>query len=464
MPGYVAECIGSVLRQTMPDFEIIVVDDASTIDVETSIKQFNDTRVKYIRRETNGGVTAAVNTGLKAATGNYVCPLGCDDLLMPWMIEKQSTYLDEHKDIAAVFGLPVAMTDEGVPIESDGGRFHCPANRTRLEWLATLLEGNCLMGQTMLYRRELHDTLGYWDETLGAANDIDWFIRIVKEHDIFVQHIPMAVVRIRQNDKTQLSADTTGNRKLFFRDLKYIREKHNVGLPKSGFEGKLIIAASTRGGSVPSTFVDSLLASTRCLEKLGIEWDVWFYDAGIERERAKNAVCARFLESTGTDLFFIDSMLEWNPIGFLRIVLNDEEVVGGSVKIGASWSAKPLIKNGIPQGVMSGDSVLLKAKSLSSIFLRLKKSALLKFREQYQSLQYYDEFCGLAKDYLCTSFFEVSTCGKTYLTGDETFCERWDGDLWIEPQVEFKTATSSITTTSLDQYYRELKQTQLKAA
>ncbi len=460
MAQYVGQCIDSVLCQTLADIEIIVVDDGSTDKSADVVSAFSDPRIKLIQQK-NGGVSSALNAGFKAAKGDYICPLGADDVLLPWMVEKQSSYLDENIDIAAVFGMPLPMRDDGTPIEGVD-RFTKPANRSRAEWFATLLEGNTLMGQTMLYRRSLHDVLGYWDEKLSASNDIDWFIRIVKEHDIYVQHIPMACIRMRESDKTQLSSDTQSNRAGFFSDMDYIRAKHKLETPHIGYSGSVIIATSVKWGSANQRFINSLLSSVRCLEKLGIEWEWWHFDAGSDRER--NAVCARFLESNYTDLFFIDSELQWGPLGLLRVLSNQNEVVGASHMVGKKWTAVPVVKDGIPQGVMNGDNPLLKAESLSSDFLRIKKSALLKFREAHPELLYEDESAMMASDYRITAFFDSSRG----ISGDEMFCKRWVemGDMWIEPQIEFKTTHNEIVTLSLDQYYRNCTEQQrhLKAA
>lgn len=461
MARYVAETIDSVLRQSCQDFEIIVVDDGSTDETVAVVKRYADgERVRLVECPVNRGVSAVVNEGLRIARGDYICPLGADDLLEPWMIEKQSAYLDEHPGIAAVFGMPLTMLDDGTIIDCDD-KFARPSNRSREEWYATLLQGNTLMGQTMLFRRNLVETLGYWDESLTAGNDIDWFVRIVKEHDIHVQHIPMARIRMR-DDPSQLSADSTKNRKKFTAEMASVRAKHVPDNPKIGFYGKVIIASPVLGAGSHSRFINSLLASTRCLEKLGVDWDWWSFAALSDLE--KNTVCARFLESDATDLFFIDASLEWSPLGLLRVLTNPHEVVGGTFISGQKWSALPILKDGNPQGIMNDDAPLLETGCISSSFLRIKKTALQKFRDKYPELQYKDERSWMAKDYVFTSFFETvrnESSDKVFSARMREICQ-----LWIEPQIEFKTERAEIVALSLDQYYRDANQqeTQLKVA
>lgn len=87
IPAYNAEpfikkSIDSVLSQTVDDFEILVVDDGSTDNTSTVVKNISDLRIRYIYQP-NGGVSAARNTGIKNAKGDYVCFLDADDLWKP---------------------------------------------------------------------------------------------------------------------------------------------------------------------------------------------------------------------------------------------------------------------------------------------------------------------------------------------------------------------------------------------
>ena len=84
IPAYNAEAfirnsICSVLAQTVEDFEIVVVDDGSIDHTAAKIKSIDDFRIRYIYQE-NAGVSAARNTGIQNARGEYICFLDADDL------------------------------------------------------------------------------------------------------------------------------------------------------------------------------------------------------------------------------------------------------------------------------------------------------------------------------------------------------------------------------------------------
>lgn len=99
----IRESIESVLKQTYTDFEHIVVDDGSTDDTAAVIQSIHDPRLHYIKRP-NGGVSAARNTGLAAATGEWVAFLDSDDLYLPERLALQMAKIAEVPDAGLVFG------------------------------------------------------------------------------------------------------------------------------------------------------------------------------------------------------------------------------------------------------------------------------------------------------------------------------------------------------------------------
>jgi glycosyltransferase involved in cell wall biosynthesis len=81
--------VNSVLTQSFADFELIVVDDGSKEDIRCVLDTIADPRLKYIRRESNGGAAAARNPGIAAATGRFIAFQDSDDLWLPRKLEWQ---------------------------------------------------------------------------------------------------------------------------------------------------------------------------------------------------------------------------------------------------------------------------------------------------------------------------------------------------------------------------------------
>lgn len=103
-----AELIGrtvqSILNQTLADFELIIVDDASVDHTEEVIKGFRDLRIRYVKQERNSGGARARNVGIDMACGAYIAFLDSDDTWLPRHLEERLEMLRTRLDIGGVMG------------------------------------------------------------------------------------------------------------------------------------------------------------------------------------------------------------------------------------------------------------------------------------------------------------------------------------------------------------------------
>lgn len=95
---YLAEAIESVLSQTYTRFEFIIINDGSTDSTEQIINSFNDTRICYIKNETNIGLIATLNKGIALAKGKYLMRMDADDICFPLRMEKQVLFLNQNPE------------------------------------------------------------------------------------------------------------------------------------------------------------------------------------------------------------------------------------------------------------------------------------------------------------------------------------------------------------------------------
>lgn len=109
---FLRECVDSVLNQTMQDFEIILVDDGATDSSGAICDEYGrqDPRIRVIHQE-NGGLSAARNTGLDAASGEYVYFLDSDDYIEPYSLEHLQNMADEKQADVVFFDAYVFFTD-----------------------------------------------------------------------------------------------------------------------------------------------------------------------------------------------------------------------------------------------------------------------------------------------------------------------------------------------------------------
>jgi glycosyltransferase involved in cell wall biosynthesis len=174
------DAIHSVLAQTRPDFEILIVDDGSTDNTRQVVSAFEDDRICYTYRE-NGGISAALNTGLSLARGEYVCRLDSDDRWLPTILEKQTAILEAHPEYGAVYSRAQAMDVHGNPLTQTLGALpHYPGQSFK-----SMLYGDfgCAIATTV--RKACYDRVNGYDENLKVNVDWDVWIRLTRHYEFY---------------------------------------------------------------------------------------------------------------------------------------------------------------------------------------------------------------------------------------------------------------------------------------
>jgi glycosyltransferase involved in cell wall biosynthesis len=173
---FVTEAVDSALAQTYPHREVIVVDDGSTDDTRQVLARYGD-RVRYVF-QTNQGLSAARNTGIRAAGGEFVALLDSDDVFHPRKLELQVKYLHDHPDIG-LLGTG-EFTDQRASwpeIETSG--------LTAERFTVYDLVGRAHFApSSVLIRRSCLDDVGLFDPTLRCVEDRDMWIRFAGRHDV----------------------------------------------------------------------------------------------------------------------------------------------------------------------------------------------------------------------------------------------------------------------------------------
>lgn len=229
------------------------------------------------------------------------------------------------------------------------------------------------------------------------------------------------------------------------------------------YKGKLIIFTSFYEWKGYAPYIQSLVATSMVLERLGIKWDFWPVFGDFHIERAVNETYTRFLnDPEATDIIAIDSDESWDVMGILRLLSHQEEVVGCSYRMKNSWeNYTALLKtdaDGCPVGKMLSDgTALLEASRLPWGFLRMKRSAVEKYRDAYPELRY--SYRGKE---------QIIFCQQQYIDGqffsqDYVFSERLKKiglQLWCDPNVTIGHFGTTEYSGNLDKSLRELKEKQ----
>ena len=191
--------IQSVLQQTFQDFEIVVVDDASTDNTEDVVNNFGDQRIKYIRHKTNQGEATTRNTGLKNGKGVYIAFLDDDDEWLPDKLQMQVAILDHSpKEVGGVYTGRVIM--DGTTGRILGRRL---ASKRENLFLDLLRQRYNLTPSTLMIRQICFEKVGWFDESIGYAPDFDMWVRLAKEFDFECIEEPLTIYRVHEKQLTK---------------------------------------------------------------------------------------------------------------------------------------------------------------------------------------------------------------------------------------------------------------------
>ncbi len=180
--AYIADAIESVLGQTIPPGEVIVIDDGSSDGTRNILRRFGD-RIIVLTQD-NSGQAIAVNKALAIAQGELIGFCDADDLWTPHKLELQLGLLDHQGDVEAVFGKVEQFVSPDVP----------EGQRARLEPAVAIMPGE--LKQCMLIRRGALDRAGPFDQSLPATFFIAWLGR-AKQNGLKSAHVDDIVVRRR---------------------------------------------------------------------------------------------------------------------------------------------------------------------------------------------------------------------------------------------------------------------------
>jgi len=191
---YLAEALDSLLNQTRPPAEIIVVDDGSTDSTLDVVHSFRD-RIRYIRKE-NGGKASAVNVGLRESKNQYIYVFDDDDIACPDAIEKLIEPLEQDPGLGfAHAGMTHFMVGEhGQHIEILRPPF---ATAQRGHHFAILQQRCSIALNASIVRRRCYEEVGYLDESYKRSEDFEFLLRLTARFDGV--SVPARVLQFRDH-------------------------------------------------------------------------------------------------------------------------------------------------------------------------------------------------------------------------------------------------------------------------
>lgn len=205
---YIGEAIDSLLGQSRPADEIVVVDDGSN-DRTGEILAGYGPILRVLRRE-NSGAYAAINHGIAASTGTMLAFLDHDDLYTPSSLACRRDHLEAHPELDGVFGLIEQFVSPELGPEV--------ARRYRLALGPRPVE----LLQTLVVRRQAFDRVGLFDMSRRTKSNIDWISRS-RQRGLRLATLPQLVARRRvHTNNLSLQSTQAGNADL----LAVVRAHH----------------------------------------------------------------------------------------------------------------------------------------------------------------------------------------------------------------------------------------------
>lgn len=272
---WIRQTVDSVLCQTYPDFELIIVDDGSTDGTVDMVNSISDPRIRAYRYPNAGvrGPAAGRNRGLSHARGEFVAFLDHDDLWLPEKLAAQLSVLQENPEVALAYSWVDVIDEKGLR--------NGPASQTIVNGDAfDVLLKDCVpwTGSNPLIRRSAFQHVGLFSEGVGLADDWDMWLRIAEVYPFAC--IPKTHVLWRAyHSSTSANASSLLNSNLavlnraFARNPQLSSEQRSVALV-SLYEG--VISHSARGNPTHANsqiIIDSTITALRA--RPYFLYDVW---------------------------------------------------------------------------------------------------------------------------------------------------------------------------------------------
>ena len=199
---FIGRCLRSIINQTLwtLDYEVIVVNDASTDKTGYALELFGDA-VTVINNETNLGLPASINRGIKSASGHYIVRLDADDYVNVNYLKFLSFFLDSNEEYDAVACDYILVDDSEKALE------RCDASQKPI-------------GCGIMFKREHLLDLGLYDESFWVHEDKDLRLRFEKVYK--VGHLNLPLYRYRKHAKNM-----TNNTDLMTQHESRLNRKHH---------------------------------------------------------------------------------------------------------------------------------------------------------------------------------------------------------------------------------------------
>ena len=190
--AFIADAVKSVLTQSVQDFELILIDDASSDRTSEILTGMLDPRIRVIRHDANRGLVTSLNEGLRLASGNFIARMDHDDIALPDRFARQLALLEQHSSIGVV-GTGYRLIDG---VGALGLSYRPLVTHEEISWAMSFL---CpLAHPTVMARRDLLIAHGGYNEYAAYAEDYDLWERLSRQ--VRFANLPEPLLLLRKHE------------------------------------------------------------------------------------------------------------------------------------------------------------------------------------------------------------------------------------------------------------------------
>lgn len=173
---YLREAIDSILSQSFTNFEFLIINDGSSDNSEEIIKSYTDTRIRYIKNETNIKLIATLNKGIDLATGKYIARMDADDTSENTRLQVQYEYMEQNPDVALCGSWFKMFGDKNIVVKYESDHNHIMAKM--------LYQCHFCHPSVIMRKQSVQSFAVKFDPFFIHAEDYDFFTRIGEKHKL----------------------------------------------------------------------------------------------------------------------------------------------------------------------------------------------------------------------------------------------------------------------------------------
>ncbi|MEZ8012910.1 MULTISPECIES: glycosyltransferase family 2 protein [Vibrio] len=190
---YLKYSIDSIIEQSYENFEFIIVDDCSVDNSLSIINSYKDSRLRIIKNDENMGLAGSLNRAIEEAAGKYIARMDADDISLSNRIEKQVSYMEQHKNVA-VCGTNIQHIDSNNNPIKDRIKWIKEDNRSIKN---ALIYGSCFAHPSVIVRAKyFREHSIRYEVTLRRSQDYDLWFKLSEYGDFANLNEPLLLYRI----------------------------------------------------------------------------------------------------------------------------------------------------------------------------------------------------------------------------------------------------------------------------